>query len=161
MLNAWLLKYRKIPRFGGVAVAYTMAIRIYAYSEPALMIVSLTSSTLYGADGSDFSNFTGTVLATSAAADWNTDDQTIVLGDSGFYRVVVQNNVVPMDGFYYTNGKYGTYIAAAIMPRTRHNSTVASSYLPHTHQFKKKHCNYQSVARCWAWFFLGFASNRA
>lgn len=99
-------------------------------SEPALMIVNLTSTTLYPADGSDFSSFTGTVLATSAAAEWNTDDQAIVLGDSGFYRVVVQNNVVPIDGFYYTYGKYGTYIDAAIMPRTRYNSTWANSSLP-------------------------------
>ncbi|ASF48069.1 hypothetical protein [Methylovulum psychrotolerans] len=94
------------------------------------MIVNLTSTTLYPADGSDFSSFTGTVLATSAAAEWNTADQAIVLGDSGFYRVVVQNNVVPIDGFYYTYGKYGTYIDAAIMPRTRYNSTWANSSLP-------------------------------
>jgi hypothetical protein len=37
---------------------------------------------------------------------------------------------VPIDGFYYTYGKYGTYIDAAIMPRTRYNSTWANSSLP-------------------------------
>lgn len=101
------------------------------------LAVALAGATSGAFNGVSFSDWTGTVLHTSADATWNGTDKVIDLAQSGLYEVTIQGNVAPgsnvwpdaQGGFTYYGSNVDPSVGSAAggLSQSRHGFTVPTT----------------------------------
>jgi hypothetical protein len=94
-------------------------------SSVPILVVSLVGATAGEFANADFSDWTGTVLATSTQASWNEATSQIEIDETGLYRIDIASRVTATGGSWPTGNEdwslFGSTVAEAlVLTRSRH-----------------------------------------
>ena len=101
------------------------------------LVLSLAAAGAGAFNGAVFSNWTGTVLHSSADATWNPSTQVVDLAQTGLYEVEIHGKIAPNSGtwpaaqgdftFYGSDASPSVGAAAGGLSQSRHGMTVPAT----------------------------------